>query len=87
MDRARRQPPSEPEPGSGVGSGSVGEGGAPGGYYWDRLAEGRGNAKALDKLEDELIAHRYSADGQLRQAVEAARDEASGRRPRSKKED
>jgi hypothetical protein len=82
-----RQPSTpDPEPGSGIASGAVGPGGgAPSGHYWDRLAEARGNAKALDQLEDELITHRYSADGQIRLAVEAARDEVSGGR-QSKKE-
>jgi len=65
-------------------TGTVGPGGEPSGHYWDRLKAAK-TADDLDELEDELSTHKYSVDGQLRQAVAAKRTEmGSATRRRSR---
>jgi hypothetical protein len=71
------------EPGSGIAAGSVGQGSAPSGYYWDRLADAAGDRDKLDALADELDTHGYTRGGQLMTAVLAAYDETGAKRARA----
>lgn len=76
----KKATPQQTEPGSGIASGSVGPAGQePSGFYWDRLKAAKTLAE-LSALDKELAAHRYSADGQIRQALIARRDEIGSRR-------